>query len=134
MVYRISHINPDGAEIDLSWKQLKARCNELNVQFVPEIWDGKLINYLKNRTLPTIDGVEGLNHESFTWRQWFEAHLKQEYLDKPSRMDKNVIEEGICLRKEQYPRPKIYKVKSPLFYIHEGVLMDKAIPDIEEEN
>ncbi len=125
-VYRISHINPDGAEIDLSWRQVKARCNEMGVKFVPEIYSGNVEDYL------ICDAWE-MPSELENWRVALEEHIKESYLDKPSFLDKNVIEEGICLRIEKYPRPKIYKVKAPLFYIHEGVLMDKGIVDIEEQ-
>ena len=138
-VYRISYINVDGVEIDLSWKQVKARCNEMGVKYVPEIFVGTVYEYFVKelrRIHWSNDFTLDDEWEDFDdkWREYFEKVIKDTYLDKPSYLDKNVIEEGICLRKEQYPRPKIYKVKAPLFYIHEGVLIDKQISNIEEEN
>jgi hypothetical protein len=126
-VYRISHITPEGVEIDLSWRQVKARCNEMGVKYVPDIWDGKLNDYCKIYGLLDWD-----DNGKEIWRDNLQKWIVAHYLDKPSSLDKSVIEEGICLRREAYPRPKIYKVKSPLFYIHEGVLLDRGIEDIEE--
>lgn len=122
-VYRISLINPQGVEVDLTWRQLKARCNELGIKPVPEIFVGSLREYMKLNNLST----EG------EWRQTLENFLKKTYLDKPSFLTPSVIEEGICLRVERYPRPKTYKLKAPLFLIHEGVLADKQISNIEDE-
>lgn len=137
-VYRISHINPDGIETDLSWKQVKVRCNEMAVQYVPEIYVGNVrrlfIQEMRDRVLnPDFSLNEIWEDFDNKWRQHLEQLIKDKWMDKPSTLDPEVIEEGICIRKEQYPRPKIYKVKAPLFYIHEGVLIDKGIVDIEEQ-
>jgi hypothetical protein len=121
-VYRISQINAKGREVDLSWRQVKARCNELGVDYVPEIYSGKLCDY------------DFPSYISSEWREDLEKYLVKTFLDKPSIFDKNVIEEGICIRKETYPRPHIYKLKAPLFYLHETKLADQGVEDIEEQS
>jgi hypothetical protein len=128
-VYRISHINGRGIEIDLSWRQVKARCNEMAVKFVPEIWSGgTLMRYMA-------DNVKGWSSDiTDNWRSLLETHLRETFMDKPSKMDPKVIEEGICIRKETYPRPHIYKMKAPLFVIHETKVQDADEVDIEEQN
>ena len=38
-VYRITQTNEDGVSIELSWNQIKARCNELGINYTPEMCD-----------------------------------------------------------------------------------------------
>jgi hypothetical protein len=123
-VYRISNMNSQGVETDLSFKQVRARCNQLGVDFVPLIYDGRLEHYMLQQDL-----VVGEN-----WKEVLEKHLVETYLDKPAKMDSNIVEEGICLRKESYPKPTILKLKSPEFYLHEGVELDKGIENVEDQN
>jgi hypothetical protein len=121
-IYRITNINPQGVEVDLPWPQVRIRAEELGIKTVPNVFYGKLEHYLHSI----------LGNDLHDYLVKLEEHLKKIFLDKPSRYDSSVIEEGICLRVEKYPRPKVYKLKSPLFLIHEGVIMDKGIADIEE--
>jgi len=50
-VYRITQNTPDGATIDLSWDQMKARCQQLGLDVVPEldrfVYDGNTEELLK---------------------------------------------------------------------------------------
>ncbi len=119
-VYRISNINDQGIEIDLTADQLTERCNELGVYQVPVITGTQsYVSYLESYGLNTDEKIE--------------AHFKS-YLDIPSTFDHTVIEEGICIRVERYPRPKIYKLKSPLFLIHESNMADKEVVDVESNS
>jgi hypothetical protein len=124
-IYRITHINPNGVEIDLTWEHLQKRAIELDTLVVPTIWNGSFYQYLKK---------QGLDIWAGTKEDFIEKHLKDAFMDKPSVLDQSVIEEGICIRVETYPRPRTYKLKSPKFLLHEGAMADKQIEDVETQN
>lgn len=123
-IYRITSINPSGVEVDLTWDHLNKRAIELGVEVVPTIYSGVFYNYLKAH-----GGDAATNLLQFT-----EDLLRNKFLDKPSIFDPTVIEEGICIRVENYPRPRTYKLKAPLFLLHEGAMADKLVADVETEN
>lgn len=141
-VYRISRINPKGIETDLSWKQVKMRCIELGVNPVITDYEGKLSSLLLNVVKCTIDdfipekiSIDGSTPPSEpTWKAKFQKYMQDKYLDHASWLDNSVIEEGVCLRVENYPIPKVYKLKSPLFLIHETKQADAEVVDVESNN
>lgn len=117
-IYRISHINKRGFEHDLSWLQVKARANELGIPHVKELYYGGLSEYCRINNIKE-DNVE------------FVKHLEQVYLNKASYLDPKVIEEGVCIALDKYPKPQIFKYKSSLFLIHESKLQDEQVEDID---
>lgn len=109
-VYRISNINPDGVEIDLSWNQVKKRCMEMSLKHVPEI--GSFINNLEPEEL--------LQHCSV-------------YMVGESMLDSSHIREGVCIRVESENGINVYKHKSWEFLVMEGVMKDRDdYVDVEE--
>lgn len=110
-VYRITNVNEDGHTVDLSWSQVKARCTELGVKYVPEaeapfFHDG--------------DGIKLLERAD-------------KYLNVPSKIDPRHIEEGVCIRIEHGYDINIYKHKSYYFLVLEGVRKeDDSYVDTEE--
>jgi hypothetical protein len=123
-VYRISRTTEDGHELDMPWSQVKARCAELNVKHVPELFQW--------RTL-----------ENGAWDIWEDAgHMGQciqdtvdEEIDGPSSIDESHIREGVCVRIEynDNTQPKIFKAKSWTFGVLEGYLKDNSdYVDLEE--
>ena len=64
---------------------------------------------------------------------YLEDVFYNQLLEKPSILDSSVIEEGFCIRKDKYPKPDIFKIKSKAFLLHEGALVDKEITNIEDE-
>lgn len=119
-VYRITLTTEHGQAIDLSWEQVKRRCEELGVNYVPEIIRGQfLINDNKR-------DVDYYRNESF-WQFLTERddpHFPQH------------INEGICVRVENGSlRPQVYKSKRYVFKVLEGIIKDTAeFADIEESN
>lgn len=120
-IYRITSINPNGVEIDLPWRNLQTRAEELGVDVVPTLYIGKIGDYAHAATYGN-------------WTEYLESAIRLRYIDQPSVLDSSVIEEGVCLRVEKYPRPRTYKFKSPLFLLHEGHMADKLVTDVETEN
>jgi hypothetical protein len=120
-IYRISMINSRGIEIDLSYTQMLERAEELGVPACPSYFYGRVSEFLP-QIRDDRDKEEGFNTKFYG-----------ELLEKPSIFDASVAEEGFCVRIDKYPRPLIFKIKSKAFLIHEGIINDKELKDIEEE-
>lgn len=121
-VYRISNINHQGIEIDLSYDQMVDRCTQLNLRACPILFKGTLLEFIKKYIQDPDDTEEALLSDIF-------YNL---LLEKPSILDPLVVEEGFCIRVDKYPKPEIFKIKSKKFLLHESNQKDKEIVDIEE--
>lgn len=122
-VYRITLTTEHGQAIDLSWDQVKRRCEELGVNHVPEI------------TQAYITPNVGILTETLT------KMVKDEnyWLAMTEKDDPNFpmhLNEGICVRVENGAlRPKVYKSKRYAFKVLEGIVKDSAeFADLEESN
>lgn len=120
-IYRISNINSQGIEVDLSYLQMKERTLQLGLDYCPELFYGTV----KEFTMQTAKTNEDLG-------RFIQARFDG-LLEKPSILDSSVVEEGFCVRKDTCNKPEIYKIKSKLFLLHEGKSLDKEVVDIEEE-
>jgi hypothetical protein len=123
-VYRITNINPNGVEVDLEWNLMETRADQLGVPVVPTVFRGILYKFLDDN-----GGGAATNLKEFS-----EAIFKANFYDKPSLFDPKIIEEGVCVRVESYPRPRTFKLKSPLFLLHEGKMADAQVEDLETQN
>lgn len=119
-VYRITNVNEDGHETDLSWPQVKQRCSELGIDHVPEV------------------GYSFADYsDSFTFEQFQKA---VEFETETQRFSKlgNHIREGVVVRFEPldgYTTPIVLKSKSRLFGLLEGYLRESDdFVDMEEVN
>lgn len=110
-VYRISRLNEDGLETDLSWPQVEARCQELGLQFVPLL-----------RKPFVYDG------DAETLRLSVES-----LVDGPSTLDARHIREGVVIRAESNRGIQYLKHKSFAFKYLEGLVKnDEDAIDLEE--
>ena len=112
-VYRITTINSDGLQEELSWNRVKQICKENRIKHVPEIdsfiYDGNV------KALSTF--IEYLT----------------EHKDVKDPIDNSHIREGICIRVDSpNGKTKIYKNKLFLFCLLEGIVKDTGIADMEE--
>lgn len=127
-IYRISNINPQGIEVDLSYHQMIERANQIGLPTCPEYFYGKLKDFIAanseyyNEEIP--DNFESILSDVFY----------NTLLEKPSILDKSVVEEGFCIRVDKYPKPQIFKIKSKKFLLHESGLLDKSQEDLESQN
>lgn len=125
-IYRIGMINAQGIEIDLSPAQMKIRAEQLGVATCPEVFSGTMEEFL------TLHGESTpLNGEDVAIS--LEHVFYDILLEKPSILDSSVVEEGFCVRKESYPKCKIYKVKSRIFLAGESKKNDTGGVDLEED-
>lgn len=125
-IYRISNINAQGVETDLSYLQMRERAIQLGLKTCPEHFHGTLGDFIRAYGDGRIETKEIGQQLDYIYNK----HL----LEKPSVLCSSTIEEGFCLRVERYPKPEIFKIKSKAFLLHEGQLLDKEeVKDIEEE-
>ena len=113
-IYRIAQANDDGHFVELSWPQLKQRCRELGLNYVPEIPGSPFF-------LASTDMLSALSDSA------------ESYAQGPSLLDTRHIREGVVLRVESEFGTQWIKHKSWLFKYLEGIEKDKPDSvDIEE--
>jgi len=116
-VYRITITNEDGQSVDLSWNDVKSRCSEIGVKYVPEI-ETLMINSFGSDD-------RGIQEEFFK--------VVDDYAQGDSLLDNRHLKEGVCVRIDQYGlKPKVYKHKSFNFKVLEGIIKDSGVVDAEE--
>lgn len=116
-VYRITHINPDGLMMDLSWDQVKQASTLWGMKHVPELWRGKKKDF----------NVDQYMDKKFVIDLGLTQCLP---LDDAAPCD-----EGVVIRVEGLV-PYLLKAKSPLFLGHETAAMDAgevSLEDVEAE-
>lgn len=114
-VYRITTTNEDGVSMDLSWKQVKMRCEQMNVKHVPEL------------------GIAIVNEETLA-NEKLEFALES-LADAPSKEFPQHLREGVCLRLEGASLiPKIFKHKGYNFKVLEGIIKETEETNLEDEN
>lgn len=108
-VYRITQTNEDGVVLELSWTQMRERCQQLGLETVPCVLWG-----------PYVD-AENLEE------------LLKSCVEGPSELDDSHIREGVVLRIESAEGIKFAKEKSFTFKVLEGIIReDEAYVDTEE--
>lgn len=123
-VYRITRTSSEGIVTELSIPEYKTRCQELNVNSVPQLWYGRLQDKYPDITIDE------------NWHKNFLDHLTSEFLDtdEPMCSMKGTPREGVCLRIET-SGIQTFKHKSPRFLLHESSAFDEGkIMDEEELN
>jgi hypothetical protein len=104
-IYRITRTDKLGNTVELSWPQVKARCTQLGINYVPEMVVSVSGNeiYLDNGTPP--------------YKNYFESH---------SQLDSSHIMEGVAIRVET-PDGRTYflKEKSYTFKVLEGIIKEQ---------
>lgn len=126
-VYRISNTNEDGETYDLSWEQLKVRCERLGVKHVPELEVTIVYNYkgVGDSVLDMIGTNYGEDIDKAVIR-----HSEEDSKEFPGH-----IREGVCIRIENgTPTPLVLKNKAFIFKALESIIKDKDILNIEESN
>lgn len=112
-IYRVAYVNSQGFVADLSWDQLKEFCTQRGLKYVPEIGRYKMKN---------------LKIERF-----IDKRLNSIYRNCLSLDNKELVDEGVCVRLDARIVPYILKAKSPIFLQYETKLLDKGVVDLETE-
>ena len=113
-VYRIIQVNEDGVITEKPWSQVKARCDELGISYVPELAGPLLIS--------SDEDVEAVKF------------LVDQYENGPSTLDQGHIREGVAIRVERSDGVVGFlKSKSFDFGVLEGYLKNSdEYVDLEE--
>jgi hypothetical protein len=123
-VYRITNTNEDGQTVDLSWDDVKKRCEELGVNYVPELFV---------TSLEMIALMIKSNDDRDIYNML--GSLVDTAAKGASLLDVKHIREGVCVRVDNFGMiPKVYKHKSFEFKVLEGIVKDAGIVDMEESN
>lgn len=110
-VYRVAVINAQGYIVDLTFDQMKEFCNKNGLKVVPEVWRGKMKDFVAT------DWID---------KRFFECGNKQcLYLGK-----NDLVDEGVVIRVDGL-QPYFLKAKSPIFLEHETKLLDTGAEDLE---
>lgn len=114
-IYRITRAFSDGETIEYTWEQVKERCKQLKLSYVPE--------------------VVIIDKTAFDNKEVLLQHLKS-IGDGPSMKSAKTPKEGICVRAEfeTFKTPVFFKYKTFLFKLLEGHIKDQGIMDTEELN
>jgi len=123
-VYRITNTNEEGHSVDLTWDDVKKRCDELGVMYVPELF------------ITSIEMI-ALMIKSNDDRDVYNmlGSLVDEASKGASKLDATHIREGVCVRIDNFGiTPKVYKHKSFEFKVLEGIVKDTGVVDMEESN
>ena len=108
-VYRMTMTNEDGYVVEYSWDLVKTRCEEMGVNYVPE-----LDKFIFNNTTTLMSKVN-------------------KYLDITDPIGKTHIAEGVVVRINNRKSFKAYKKKGFFFKVLEGLIKETAdTPDLEE--
>lgn len=114
LVYRITMTNEDGISYDLTWDQVKERCDLLGVEPVHEFGRGYIDGSLCLKL--GIDRVEYTRDKSEYLKR-----VAEKLSVGPSVYDPTHIREGVILRVDSgNPTPSFYKLKSHEFLVLEG--------------
>ena len=125
-IYRITQTNTDGDSVDLSWEQVKARCQELGVQHVPEIATGVVAWFDNKLWFYQTDQVEEVAEGQLM--DWLDQQT-----NTCSTLDTSHVMEGICIRVEDKLQHETFKYKSFSHCHLEGIAKNSdSYIDLEE--
>lgn len=128
-VYRITQVNEDGFEIDLSWSQVKKRCGELGLEYVPELY--RAIIY---PSMGDVDFSDGSDENIKTLMQNGFLVSVERLVNGTSTLDDTHIREGVVIKLEKANGGFVtLKHKSFEFKYLEGILKNRDdYVDLEE--
>lgn len=122
-VYRITVQDEDGHVNELPWPVVKNRCEFAGVEHVPELSVTLHSEFSEDRQKTIIDNaLNFVESEEFTFQKL------------PQQMNFPHPDEGICVRIDRLDngQSKIYKSKSFIFRVLEGIVKDTGAIDTEE--
>jgi hypothetical protein len=113
-IYRITHTNPDGHQIDLSYPQRLARCSVLGLYHVPRLFYGTVDELTLGGKIDFLEIVNNL-------------------AEQPSKQFPEHISEGVCIEVTHPELMRTFKNKAFKFLYLEGLTKeDDNYIDIEE--
>ena len=100
-VYRVAFINEDGMVVDLSFESMQAFCNQRGFRVVPLLGKTTAKKIKKD------------------YEKYLDKVYSTTYKNVVPLSDPDSVDEGVVIRRDDYPTPYNTKLKSPLFYEYE---------------
>lgn len=127
-VYRMTMVNEDGDVVEYSPDQMRQRCDEMGVKYVPVF---KRFIVPEEEAYIEVDAMTGEQHRvtpgEYVLRQ------VETFYDGADPIGKTHIREGVVARIVNRPTIAVYKHKNFFFKVLEGIIKDTAdAPDMEE--
>lgn len=118
-VYRMTMINDDGFVVEYSPDQVRARCDQMGIKYVP---------LLKRFVLSNGDGTLS---QSLAGK--YIQEIAEAYNDGPDPIGITHVREGVVVRIVSAPTLRVYKDKNFSFKVLEGIIKENAVEaDMEE--
>ena len=128
-VYRMTMTNEDGDVIEYSPEQMRMRCDQMGVKYVP-VFEKFMIPEHPGEVLT--DKAGDTDYGVCSPGEYVLRKVEQ-YFDGPDPIGKTHIREGVVARIVNRPTIAVYKHKNFSFKVLEGIAKDVAdAPDIEE--
>ena len=130
-VYRMTQVNEDGDVFELSPDQMRYRCEQMGVKYVP-VFERFIIPDNPGETI-TVDFESEEVEYGVCSPGEFVLRKVEQYFDGPDPIGKTHIREGVVARIVNRPGIAVYKHKNFSFKVLEGIIKDEAsAPDMEE--
>ena len=143
-VYRMTMTNEDGDVIEYSPEQMRMRCDQMGVKYVP-VFEKFIIpaTYETKETINFCDACAGDDEDPGFETEATVIHAVnpgeyvlrkvEQYFDGPDPIGKTHLREGVVARIVNRPAIAVYKHKNFNFKVLEGIAKDVAdAPDMEE--
>ena len=128
-VYRMTMTNEDGDAIEYSPEQMRMRCDQMGVKYVP-VFEEFMIPEHPGEVLT--DKAGDTDYGVCSPGEYVLRKVEQ-YFDGPDPIGKTHIREGVVARIVNRPTIAVYKHKNFSFKVLEGIAKDVAdAPDMEE--
>lgn len=128
-VYRMTMTNEDGDVIEYSPEQMRMRCDQMGVKYVP-VFEKFMIPEYPGEVLT--DKAGDTDYGVCSPGEYVLRKVEQ-YFDGPDPIGKTHIREGVVARIVNRPTIAVYKHKNFSFKVLEGIAKDVAdAPDMEE--
>ena len=130
-VYRMTMTNEDGDVIEYSPEQMRMRCDQMGVKYVP-VFETFMIPEHPGETIVVDPENEEVDFGVCSPGEYVLRKVEK-YFDGPDPIGKTHIREGVVARIVNRPTIAVYKHKNFSFKVLEGIAKDVAdAPDMEE--
>ena len=130
-VYRMTMTNEDGDVIEYSPEQMRMRCDQMGVKYVP-VFEKFMIPEHPGEAIVVDFETEEVDYGVCSPGEYVLRKVEK-YFDGPDPIGKTHIREGVVVRIVNRPTIAVYKHKNFSFKVLEGIAKDIAdAPDMEE--
>ena len=135
-VYRMTMVNDDGDVVEMSPDQMRYRCEQMGVKYVPVFERFIIPEYTTEYSVgfPAYGGEDYVEEKDIPVNPGeYVLRKVEEYFDGPDPIGKTHVREGVVTRIVNRSDFAVYKHKNFSFKVLEGIAKDEAdAPDMEE--